>query len=89
MGRWGAVCGVCANLFGDACGVLCVVWTAAMVIYATFLDVLHPKLAFPAGLLVCRQLVNDYKCGLVLCSPVVRAVHSPPLVPCLAWILSC
>ena len=30
-------------------------------INATLLDVLHPKLAYPAGLLVSRQLVHDYK----------------------------
>ena len=32
-----------------------------MVVFATFVDVLHPKLAYPAGLLVCSQLVHDYK----------------------------
>ena len=48
---------------GEHCDAVVRASAAAMVMFATFVDVLHPKLAFPAGLLVCKQLVNDYKYG--------------------------
>ena len=46
---------------GEHCDAIVRASAAAQVMYAAFLDVLHPKLAYPGGLLVCKQLVNDYK----------------------------
>jgi hypothetical protein len=39
--------------------------SASRVLFAALVDVLHPKLSFVTGLLVCRQLVEDYRwvCG--------------------------